>query len=366
MLSQPLGFWLPPQASTYAHHVDMLYWFIFWISVVNFVLILGGMGYLLAKYRRRGPEAPKNVLEHSRVLELTWTIMPTIICVIIFYWGFVGFMDMYIIPDNTYEVRVKSYKWNWEFTYPESQFGRFPTQDPSETIQVRNPETGEIEDKQLPVLYVEVGTPVKLVMTSSDVLHAVFIPAFRAKRDVVPGRYNSMWFEPTEEGVFPLYCAEYCGDSHWAMKAIVRVLPSGHLEQTLAESYRDIIAKDPADFGEFLYTARGCASCHSIDGTRRIGPSFKGIWGERHEMTDGTVVEVDENYVLESIRYPAAKIVAGYDNRMPPYPESALPMEEVDGLIAFFKKLSGIEPPPAEDDAEDNDAEPADATTENN
>jgi cytochrome c oxidase subunit 2 len=360
MFESLLGFWLPPDASTYAHHVDALYWFIFWLSVVNFVLILAGMGWLLFRYRRTSTEAPKNVLKHSRTLELTWTVVPTIFCVIIFYMGFVGFMDIYTIPEDAYQINVEVQQFGWTFTYPESDLGSLAT---GETVMVNG------EEKIVPVLYLEVGTPTKLLMRSKDVIHSLFIPAFRAKRDIVPGRYNTMWFEPTREGRFPLYCTEYCGDGHSNMAAVVVVVPQGNLKAQLTEFQKGVYSGDPARLGELLYATKGCAGCHSVDGSRKVGPSFKDIWNRKPQFTDGSTLDPNEpyeNYILESIRVPGAHVVAGYENKMPPYPEATLPIEEVEALMAYMKKVSGIETAaPAEDgEGEEVDGDdPAEAAT---
>ncbi len=195
------SFWMPPQVSTVAHSVDWLFNFILAISVFFFILITLVMVIFVLKYRRREGQTAQASPSHNLPLELTWTAIPLVLVIIIFFFGFKGFLDMATPPANAYEVMVEGQKWNWSFTYP----------------------NGYVDQN----LHVPVDRPVQLVMSSADVIHSLYVPAFRIKMDVVPGRYTKVWFEATEPGEYDLFCAEYCGTSHSDMLALVIVHPPG-------------------------------------------------------------------------------------------------------------------------------------------
>ena len=175
-------------------------------------------------------------------------------------------------------------------------------------------------------------------MSSDDVIHSLYIPAFRLKQDVIPGRYTKLWFEATEIGSFPLFCAEYCGQKHSDMVAQVVVHRSGEFERWLDEAANLLKTLPPAKAGEVLYTRRGCAQCHSADGTRRVGPSFYKLFETQQRMTSGEVLTVDENYIRESILEPQAKVREGYRPVMPTY-QGQLKDDEIDALIEYIKTL---------------------------
>ncbi|KXK31692.1 MAG: Cytochrome c oxidase subunit 2 precursor [Candidatus Hinthialibacteria bacterium OLB16] len=181
-------FWLPAQRSTYAGEVDALFYFILWLSVFFFSLIVGLMVYFVWKYRAREGHTSQPSPIHNTTLEVVWTIIPVLIVIVIFYMGFTGFMNIANPPQNAYEINVTGMKWKWLFTYP----------------------NGYVDEK----LHVPVNRPIRLVMTSEDVIHSLYIPAFRMKMDVVPGRYHKIWFNANKEGEYDVYCAEYCGTSH--------------------------------------------------------------------------------------------------------------------------------------------------------
>lgn len=313
-------FWLPPQGATIANEVDWNFNFIYSISVFFFLLVTAITIYFIVKYRRReermdAEEAPS----HHTTLEVTWTVIPLIIVLFIFYFGFRTFLNKTIPPDDAYEINVTGQKWNWLFTYKNPYYV-----------------SGD--------LHVPANRPIQLVMTSEDVIHSMYIPAFRVKMDVVPGRYSKLWFEAETPGEYPLFCAEYCGTSHSDMIATVVVHEPGEFETWLedAANYIARIADDDyqalAEAGRDLYQRRGCVQCHSTDGTRKNGPSFQGVWGKEEPMADGSTVTVDENYVRESILEPQAKIRAGYDPVMPTY-QGKLSDKEITALIEFIKTL---------------------------
>jgi cytochrome c oxidase subunit 2 len=306
------SFWFPVQGSTAAANSDWLFNFILWISIFFFVLVVGLMLTFVWKYRRRPGVLPEKTATHHTSLELTWTIIPSLLCVIIFYFGISGYMDIRTPPLNANEVQVTGQKWNWTFTYP----------------------NGLVETE----LHVPTGTATRLVLRSEDVIHSFYVPAFRMKMDVVPGRYNKMWFTPTQTGDFQVFCAEYCGTSHSRMLSRVVVQTPEDYDQWL----RDMDAKnnngDPVAMGADLYRGRGCMQCHSVDGSRGIGPSFKGLWGRQEHLSDGSTIQVDENYIHESIIEPMAKVVAGYSPVMPTF-KGKLKDIQISGIIAWIKTL---------------------------
>jgi len=339
--------WMPEEASNFAGEVDWVFYFIFYVSLAFFVLIAGCMFYFAWRYRRRRPgQEAEAQITHNTPLELAWSILPAILLVFMFWWGFKGFMDMRTIPDNAYEINVHAYKWAWQFEYP------------------RGITTDE--------LHVPADRPVRLIMNSQDVIHSLYIPAFRVKRDVVPGRYSDLWFIATRPGRYPLFCAEYCGAGHSSMNTICEVHPPGEFEKWLEtadplralpdemyieyqkdpaafiEKYKDDPEwgkqvrklKTPAMIGRELYEKKACVTCHTIDGSALQGPSFKGIFERERVFADGTRLPPDmnlETYIRESIVDPNARKVAGFSAVMP---KIALTEREIDCLIAFIKSVN--------------------------
>lgn len=306
-------FWLPKQSSTAAAGIDWVWDFIFWLSAIFFVIIVGLTVLFAIQYRaRKGYATAKKHSNHNTVLELTWTIIPSILIIPIFWYGFKGYLDLTVPPANSYEVGVTAQRWTWLFTYP----------------------NGYVDQN----LHVPIDRPVRLVMQSEDVIHSFFVPNFRVKRDIVPGRYNIAWFEATEAGEHVIFCTEYCGTNHSDMLSKVIVHPSGEFEPWLEEASNFLEKLAPAEAGEMLYNIRGCKQCHTIDGSIRIGPSFKGVWGTEHPLTDGSSITVEENYVRQSILDPASQVVAGYDAVMPTY-KGRLKDTEITMIIEYIKSL---------------------------
>jgi cytochrome c oxidase subunit 2 len=306
-------FWMPDQGSTISGGIDALFMLMVWISVVSAAGILAAMVYFCMKYKanQRGAKALSQV-DHSNALEITWSVVPMIILVALFAWGFKDYASLRTAPKEAYEIHAQGQKWNWSFTYA----------------------NGHVD----PELHVPVGKNVRIVIRSVDVLHSLFLPEFRTKMDAVPGRYTSLWFNATKTGTFPIFCAEYCGTSHSDMLSQVVVHDQKGFEDWLK------IAKDkdesgpPLEIGALVYKQRGCATCHSTDGTPKIGPSFKGIWGKTESLTGGASVTVDENYIRESLMEPQAKIVQGFAPAMPTF-KGQLSDKQITGVIEFIKSL---------------------------
>jgi cytochrome c oxidase subunit 2 len=308
-------FWMPLDASLTSRSVDWILHFMNWMSLICCVLILGAMIYFCIKYKaksRAANEQAEPSSDHSTSLEIGWSIAPLFVVIALFVWGFKGFVDLRTPPKGALEIRATGQKWKWLFTYP----------------------GGFVDD----TLHVPVDRPVRMVIGAVDVLHSLWIPNFRVKMDAVPGRYTDLWFHATKTGVFPLECAEYCGTSHSDMLTRVIVHPAGGYEAWLDEQKNKLLSMPPVELGKLLYEKQGCSTCHSVDGTPKIGPTWKGVFGKPEALTSGASVIVDENYLRESIVDPASKIVAGFAPSMPTY-QGKLKDVEIDGIIAYIKSL---------------------------
>jgi cytochrome c oxidase subunit 2 len=306
-------FWLPEQASEFAGEADWVFNFILYVSIFFFVLIVALMSLFVVRYRRRpGREMSDPSPSHNTALEVVWTSIPVLIVMFIFYFGFVAFMDMRTPPREAYEISVVAKKWSWTFKYP----------------------NGYVDDR----LHVPAGEPVRLVMTSDDVIHSLFIPEFRVKQDLVPGRFTRLWFRAREPGEYSLFCAEYCGSGHADMLSKVIVHSRADFDIWLTTAGDFLKGLPPARAGEELFARRGCAQCHSVDGRAGTGPTVKGIWGETHRFTDGSTAVVDENYVRESILEPGVRVREGFTNQMPTF-KGVLNDEQIGFIIEYIKSL---------------------------
>lgn len=312
---------LPPALSTIAAEIDWVYYVLFWGSVVTFVLITATMFAFIWRYRYRGQPRRLEELGNHTKLELFWTFSPLIFLALLFHWGFQSYVRAAVPPPNTIDIRVRGMQWNWEFEYPNGMV-------------------------QLNELVVPVHKPVRLVMSSSDVIHSFFIPSFRLKKDVVPGMYTTLWFEATQVGDQQVFCSEYCGApeakdgnlGHSNMLATIHVVQQAQFDEFLAKGPAIPADLTPAQWGEQLYAKNQCNTCHAVDGVAvQPAPNFKGLWGRKERFTDGSEVTADENYIRQSILQPQSKIVAGYTNVvMPMY---RLPDRQIDALIAYMQTL---------------------------
>lgn len=316
------------QASTFAADTDNLYVFIFILTVIAFIGILAVMGYFMYAYRRKTPDQKTSSITHNGKIEFLWSAIPAVLMIVIFVWGDIAWMRQTTPPTDAMEVRVTGRQWAWDIEYPD-----YPGVRLSSSNDENDPQT---------TLVIPKGVPVKFVMTSTDVLHAFYIPAFRIKRDVIPGRYNTMWVEATQTGTFTIYCAEYCGDLHSKMFGVVKVLEPEDFEAELMR-LKELLGKQQegettVQFGERLTKQNGCGACHSVDGSKMTGPTWKGLWGRTSQFTDGTSATVDENYVRQSILEPNAKLVSGYAGQMPSF-QGKFNDEQLAAVIAYLKTL---------------------------
>jgi cytochrome c oxidase subunit 2 len=325
-MNEPKTFFLPQGASTFASDVDSLYYFIYWTSLVFFVLIVGAMLVFVVRYRRRSETETTPKLDHNNTLEIFWTVAPSALLLVMFLWGFRTFLHLRSAPPGAMEIQVTAQQWQWGFTYPDGTF----TAD----------------------LGVPVNEPIRLVMSSKDVIHSFWAPDFRQKEDVLPNRYTTTWFEATQTGVFPLFCSEYCGKGHSEMITKIKVMNREEYQNWLLTGGLGDISKMPLkDQGALFYKARGCIACHNVDTDAvKVGPSWKGIYGHTVEFRDGRSAVVDENYIRKSIMDPDADIVKGFNGGMPSF-RGQLKDEQVNALIAYIKSLTpgagGDETPPA-------------------
>jgi cytochrome c oxidase subunit II len=311
------NFWMPPQASTVAGDVDGMFNFILWITVFFFILNTLLLAFFVIRYRHRpGREKADPAPAHSTALELTWTIIPTVIVLVIFYFGFRGFLHMSVAPPNAYEIQVTGKMWSWSFTYP----------------------NGYVASE----LHVPVNVPILLVLNSEDVIHGLYIPAFRIKKDVVPGRYNRFWFQATQVSStdgYDIYCTQYCGQGHSQMRSKAFVHDLIGFKAWLEENSNWEKRMTPLEAGRMLVNATGCLQCHSVDGTAKNGPTFKDLFGRDEPMNDGSAIHVDENYIAESILAPAAKVVRGYTVQMSSY-RAQLKDRDINAIIQYLKSIS--------------------------
>jgi len=335
--------WFSEPGATFAADIDNLFLFIFWLCTVFFVGLMGAMTYFVIKYRRRPGVPQQRSASHNTPLELAWSVGPLLLLAVIFFWGFESYLALNVAPANAEEINVTAQKWSWNLEYDNGA-------QTTESID------NLIADKQVPVFAVPLGEPIKLIMSSQDVIHSFWIPNFRVKFDVFPFRYTTMWFEATSLGDHYVFCAEYCGEQHSQMAAILRVMSPADYKQWKQDNKLDENIA-PRDLGKILYVTKACNSCHSIDGSPNTGPTWDGLYGKTETvLVDGQpqTITADENYIRESILVPAAKIVEGYPNQMNSY-QGQLTDRELNGLIAYIKTLS--EQGRAELEAEQQDAE---------
>jgi cytochrome c oxidase subunit 2 len=329
----------PDQASTFAGPVDLLYFVLVGLSLIFAGVLPFVILYLIVRYHRSQKVDRANPVNSDLRLELTWSIIPLILAMGVFFWGAFLYIQMRTPPREAIDVYVIGKQWMWHAQHS----------------------NGKRENNEL---HVPIGQPVRLIMTSQDVIHSFYIPAFRVKQDVLPGRYTTMWFEATRAGEYHLFCAEYCGTEHslmggtvtamslkdyqaWLTTPGVVILPDGSVQPGQPQINTNAIPtpgvgaslSDPmAVAGQQLYESLGCAGCHNANGSG-IGPSLNNVFGYDQPLTDGSTVPADENYVRASILNPMGQVVQGYQPVMPAY-DGQLSDDQVNQLLAYIKTLS--------------------------
>jgi cytochrome c oxidase subunit II len=301
----------PEQASSIAREVDLLHYVLTAITLSFTVVIFLIIFYFMVRYRRRSPDERTTATEsdNSLLLEVAWTLIPTLICVGIFLWSSSMYFVNATAPDGAMEIFVTGRQWMWKVQHPEGM-------------------------REINELHVPLGRPVKLTMTSEDVIHDFFVPAFRIKKDVLPGRYTSLWFTATKTGRFHLFCAQYCGAFHAGMGGWVIVMEQSDYDRWISG---EATGETMEAAGQNLFQERGCANCHVADGSGR-GPSLVGVFGRPVHLADGAAATADEAYLRQAILTPSTISVPGHTQLMQSY-QGQLGEEQILDLIAYIRSL---------------------------
>lgn len=303
----------PDSASSFSWQVDALYFYLILISVAFTIPIVAAIFYFAIKYRAKEKFATPEEMHGSIVLETTWSIIPFIISMTIFLGGAIVYYEQYRVPDDGMDVYVVGKQWMWKVQHSTGQ-------------------------REINELHVPVGRRIKLTMTTEDVIHSFFIPAFRTKADVVPGRYTYMWFEATKPGKYHLYCAEYCGLNHSGMGGWIYVMEQRDFDNWLSGN---VSGQTPVEMGKDLFENKlGCSSCHA-GGPQQRGPSLEGIYGKEVKFVGGGSTMVNDEYIRNSILNPSSQIVEGYQPIMPTF-QGQVTEEQLMALVAYIKSLSGV------------------------
>jgi cytochrome c oxidase subunit 2 len=301
----------PTEASTTASRIDLLFFALMGIIVIFTTLIFVGVIFFSIRYRHGSRASRKGATSENLKLELAWTIIPLCITMGVFIWASKLYFDMHVPPKNAMDIYVVGKQWMWYIQHPEG-------------------------NREINELHVPLGKPVRLILTSQDVIHDFFIPAFRVKQDVIPGRYTTEWFQATKLGEYHLFCAQYCGTGHAQMVGKVIVMQPWEYEQWLAGKSSGVAMSSS---GEQLFTQFGCVTCHRQDNTGR-GPSLVGLFGQKVLLQTGQTVIANMDYIRESILDPRAKVVATYQPIMPTF-KSQIDQAQLMQLIEYVKSLGG-------------------------
>jgi cytochrome c oxidase subunit II len=301
----------PDQASTFAWEVDALYFYLLLISVIFTVIIVAGLAFFAVKYREKEKFATPEEIHGSMALEIAWSFIPFVISMTIFLGGAIIFYQQYRMPPDGMEISVVGKQWMWKLQHATGQ-------------------------REINELHIPVNRNIKLTMTTEDVLHDFYVPAFRTKADVVPGRYTYLWFNATTPGRYRLYCAEYCGLNHSGMGGWVTVMEQKDFDNWLSGDNSNLT---PAQAGKDLFENKlGCASCHA--GQNQRGAKLEGLFGTDVKLASGETVKADDEYLRNSILNPSGQIVEGYQPIMPTF-KGQVTEEQINSLIAYIKTLGG-------------------------
>jgi cytochrome c oxidase subunit 2 len=310
---------VPESASTISGRVDALYFYLSGVTAFFTILISGVLIFFVIKYRRRSPFEIPRPIAGSHKLETLWSVIPFMIAMSMFAWGAQIFFENSRTPKNANEIYVVGKQWMWKIQHSTGQ-------------------------REINELHVPTGRKIKLIMTSEDTIHDLFLPAFRIKADVLPGRYTTQWFEATKPGTYHLFCAEYCGMNHSGMIGSVIVMQPTDFDNWLSGNANQ---QSPAVAGQQLFQSLGCVSCHGVHGEGGRGPTLAGLFGRRVFLTNNQTLTADEGYIRESIENPSAKVVAGFNPIMPTFQGQVTP-EQLIQIISFIKSLqvTGSQAPP--------------------
>ena len=309
---------VPDSASTMSWKVDAVYFYLSGVTLFFTLLISAILIFFVIRYRRRTPYEIPRPIAGSHKLETLWTVIPFVIAMTIFGWSAKVYFEQYSPPENAMEVYVVGKQWMWKIQHSTGQ-------------------------REINELHVPVGKKIKLIMTTEDVIHDFFIPAFRTKMDVMPGKYTVQWFEATKTGKFDFYCAEYCGMNHSGMIGSVVVMEPREFDNWLSGNTS---TTSPAVAGQQLFQTIGCASCHGQTGEGGRGPTLHGLFGSQQTLQGGQKISANEDYLRESILNPQAKLVDGFGPIMPTF-QGQVSEEQLVQLIAYIKSLQAPNAQPA-------------------
>jgi len=328
---------IPESASTVSGKVDALYFYLSGVTAFFTLLISGVLIFFVIKYRRRTAFEIPRPIAGSHKLETVWSVIPFIIAMSMFAWGAQIYFENSRPPKNANEIYVVGKQWMWKIQHSTGQ-------------------------REINELHVPVGRKIKLIMTSEDAIHDFFIPAFRIKADVLPGKYTTQWFEATKPGTYHLFCAEYCGMNHSGMIGSVIVMQPADFDNWLSGNASQ---QSPAVAGQQLFQSLGCVSCHGANGEGGRGPALVGLFGSKVSLTNNQTLTADEAYIRESIENPAAKIVSGFGPIMPTFQGQVTP-EQLIQIISYIKSLqvTGPQSPAAAAPTAKPGATPATATAQ--
>src|SRR3989441_219955 len=301
---------IPESASTLSSEVDAIYFYISGVTVFFTLLISAVVIFFVIRYRRRNAFEIPRPIEGSTKLETLWSVIPLLIALSIFVWGAKVYFAESRPPKDALEVYVVGKQWMWKFQHTTGQ-------------------------REINELHIPVGRKIKLIMATEDVIHDVFVPAFRIKADVVPGRYTTEWFEATKPGRYHFFCAEYCGMNHSGMGGYVVVMEPTEFENWLSGNANQM---SPAAAGQQMFESLGCASCHGANAEGGRGPALLGLYGSNVVLNNGQTIRADEGYTRESILNPQAKIVTGFGPIMPSF-QGQVNEEQLLQLVAYVKSL---------------------------
>lgn len=305
--------------SAYAGEVDALYHYLLAVSVFFTVAICAVIVYFAVKYRRRSDAERPAATKDGKLLEILGSVIPFVLVMVMFFWGAKLYFDARVPPGDSIEILVTGKQWMWKIQHPNGK--------------------REIND-----LHVPVGVPVKLTMTSEDVIHSFFLPSFRKKMDVVPGKYTQLWFMPTEVGRSHVFCAEYCGTEHSRMIGSLYVMPMEEYQawlDTAGTGGSTAAAQDPVEAGKALWEVQCMAVCHTQK-PGAIGPAFLGKVGTMRSLEDGTEILMDDNYLRDSMLNPNAHIAKGYQPAMTSF-KGVLTGTQINNIIAYLKSTTPAE-----------------------
>jgi len=304
----------PPEASKVAQQTDYLYWALLSLSALTIIVVFGPMIYFLFKYRRGRKANRRQLHMPETMIEITWSLIPMVVFTGLFAWGANVYWTIEWPPPDAMEIDVVGKQWMWKVEHPEG-------------------------NREIDELHVPLGRNIKLTLASQDVIHSFFLPAFRIKQDVVPGRYSTLWFKADKLGTFHLFCSEYCGTHHSAMGgSIVVMTPDAYQKWLMQGAPGPTMAQE----GERIFREYGCSGCH-VNSSIVRAPPLEGVYGRPVPLQGGSIVTADEAYIRDSILLPAKDIVAGYTNDMPSF-QGHISEDDLMKLIAYIRSISDTTP----------------------